>query len=384
MNILYITHENQLNGASKSLLNIIDNIDPKKNHVSVVLSAENGRLNQELAKRSVETIILPYYRWCEVNTNFKYWAYVNLRWVLYGRRRNLETAKILAVYIKENNIDIVHVNSSVVGLAVDIRKYSSVKIVWHLREFADLDFDMYPLKSIRGYYQLMNSSADLFICNSNAVRQHYKEIDDNKKVVLHNFVENRNLVQHDYSDHKVINFLISGRISAAKGQDEAIHACEILLKRNLTNFKLYMAGPGDINIPSQLKERIVLLGQVEDMPALRKKMDVELVCSRAEAFGRVTVEAMLSGLPVIGSDTGGTPELIQNGKNGYLYKYGDAGELASKMSSFIADPDTIKSMGLYGQEYAKKRFLSDVYMKKLMQIYNGLLEKTESEKYKVR
>lgn len=380
MNILYITHENQLNGASKSLLNIIDNIDPEKNHISVVLSANNGRLNQELAKRSVKTLVLPYYRWCEVNTNWKYWAYVNLRWVLYGRRRNLDTAKILAVYIKENHIDIVHVNSSVVGLAVDIRKYSSVKIVWHLREFADLDFDMYPLKSIKGYYQLMNSSADLFLCNSNAVKQHYKAIDDEKKIVLHNFVEGRNLVQHDYSDHKIISFLISGRISIAKGQVEAIHACEILLQKNLTTFKLYMAGTGEIDIPSPLKEKVVLLGQVEDMPALRKKMDVELVCSRAEAFGRVTVEAMLSGLPVIGSDTGGTPELIQDGKNGYLYNYGSAEDLASKMESFIVNPDSIKNMGLYGQQYAKERFLSDVYMKRLWQIYQGLMEKTGSEK----
>ena len=110
MNILYITHENQLNGASKSLLNIIDNIDLGKNHVSVLLSDNKGRLNQELAKRNVKTIVMPYYRWCEVNTNWKYWAYVNVRWVFFGRRRNQETAKKLAHYIKKNHIDIVHVN----------------------------------------------------------------------------------------------------------------------------------------------------------------------------------------------------------------------------------------------------------------------------------
>lgn len=380
MNILYITHENQLNGASKSLLNIIDNIDQKKNHIYVVLSADNGRLNEELAKRKVRTLILPYYRWCEINTNWKYWAYVNLRWVLFGRLRNQKTAKTIADFVNKHHIDIVHVNSSVVGLAVDIKKYSSVKIAWHLREFADLDFDMYPLKPIKGYYQLMNSSADVFICNSNAVKQHYKEIDESKKIVLHNFVDDKNLVQHDYSDHKVVNFLISGRLSQAKGQDEAIRACEILFQKNITNFKLYMAGSGEIGVPSKLKDRVVLLGQVEDMPALRKRMDVELVCSRAEAFGRVTVEAMLGGIPVIGSNTGGTPELIQDGKNGYLYKYGNPEELESKMEIFIANPDLIKTMGLYAQEYARSRFLSDVYMKKLWQIYNGLLSTAGSEK----
>ena len=109
-------------------------------------------------------------------------------------------------------------------------------------------------------------------------------------------------------------------------------------------------------------------------------MDVELVCSRAEAFGRVTVEAMLGGIPVIGSNTGGTPELIQDGKNGYLYKYGNPEELESKMEIFIANPDLIKTMGLYAQEYARSRFLSDVYMKKLWQIYNGLLSTAGSEK----
>lgn len=74
------------------------------------------------------------------------------------------------------------------------------------------------------------------------------------------------------------------------------------------------------------------------MPSLRKNMDVELVCSRAEAFGRVTAEAMLGGMSVIGSNTGGTVGLINHKKIGYLYSKSDINELAEYMKEFICNP----------------------------------------------
>ena len=60
------------------------------------------------------------------------------------------------------------------------------------------------------------------------------------------------------------------------------------------------------------------------------------MCSRAEAFGRVTVEAMKLGLPVIGAARGATPELVRDGWNGLLYAHGDANELAGKIDRSIA------------------------------------------------
>lgn len=71
------------------------------------------------------------------------------------------------------------------------------------------------------------------------------------------------------------------------------------------------------------------------MYELRKTMDLELICSRSEAFGRVTIEAMLHSIPVIGANSGGTPELIIDKENGLLFQYGDIDELVDKIETLI-------------------------------------------------
>ena len=91
---------------------------------------------------------------------------------------------------------------------------------------------------------------------------------------------------------------------------------------------------------------------------------------------RVTVEAMLASNPVIGSDTGATPELIEDGKTGYLFRAGDDKSLADCMKRLIEDPKRIAIMGKAAQETAKMRFLSKRNTDQIEQLYHDLL--TES------
>ena len=118
---------------------------------------------------------------------------------------------------------------------------------------------------------------------------------------------------------------------------------------------------------------MTLLGMVKDMPSLRKKMDVELVCSVCEGFGRVTIEAMMSSNPVIGSDTGGTPELIQDGVNGYLYRQGNIQELADKIIGLLEHPEEIGRMGRNAYLFAVGRFTRKKNAEKILEVYEKLI-----------
>ena len=102
-------------------------------------------------------------------------------------------------------------------------------------------------------------------------------------------------------------------------------------------------------------------------------MDVELVCSRAEAFGRITAEAMMGGMPVIGSDTGGTPELIREGETGFLYEYGNSEALADRMAFFIEHPEAITMMGHKAQAYALQNFTIERCVKEIMDVYREVI-----------
>ena len=74
-------------------------------------------------------------------------------------------------------------------------------------------------------------------------------------------------------------------------------------------------------------------------------------------------------MPVIGSDTGGTPELIRDGETGFLYPYGDAEALADRMAYFISDPEKIGEMGKKAQEYALTHFTIERCVREIREVY---------------
>ncbi|WGX77343.1 glycosyltransferase family 4 protein [Paraclostridium bifermentans] len=99
---------------------------------------------------------------------------------------------------------------------------------------------------------------------------------------------------------------------------------------------------------------IKVLGLVNDIKELRNKVDIELVCSRNEAFGRVTLEAMLHGIPVVGSNVGGTLELINDRNTGMIYKYEDINDLAEKIEILIKDRKLYELIINNAVEFASK------------------------------
>jgi hypothetical protein len=84
--------------------------------------------------------------------------------------------------------------------------------------------------------------------------------------------------------------------------------------------------------------------------------DALLMCSRCEALGRVTIEAMLLGKAVIGANTGGTPELITNGVTGLLYQYGDIEDLKRAIRQLAADRALRARLGAAARAFAERQF----------------------------
>ena len=103
------------------------------------------------------------------------------------------------------------------------------------------------------------------------------------------------------------------------------------------------------------------------MKELRNNIDIELVCSRNEAFGRVTLEAMLHGIPVVGSNVGGTLELIKNRETGMIYQYGDINDLANKIEVLIKEHELYNLIINNAMEFANKFTIEKTA--------NGVLEK---------
>lgn len=87
-----------------------------------------------------------------------------------------------------------------------------------------------------------------------------------------------------------------------------------------------------------------------------------------EAFGRVTVEAMGSGVPVIGANSGGTVELIKNKETGLLYCQGDYRDLSEKICQFIENAEYRKKIAESGCKLCQKKFWSGHKCKKSLSV----------------
>jgi glycosyltransferase involved in cell wall biosynthesis len=136
--------------------------------------------------------------------------------------------------------------------------------------------------------------------------------------------------------------VLVGALAPSKGQHIAVEAVAAARKADV-DIELALVGGGDQE-PLRLLART--LG-VEDLVSIHGPTDevgrywtaahVGLMCSKCEAFGRVTVEAMNAGLPVCGTNAGGTPEIISPGVNGLLSPAGDASALAENLLALASD-----------------------------------------------
>lgn len=141
-------------------------------------------------------------------------------------------------------------------------------------------------------------------------------------------------------------------IPELKGQDILINAI-YLLKKKRNDFECIIVGDYPKNRPEikeklnelvhklKLEKDIKFLGNREDVPYLLKNSDLFVLPSRFEGFGIAVIEAMMSNIPVIGSNVDGLNEIIGNNKYGYLFKSEDYYDLFSVMN-LVLNSDTEK------------------------------------------
>ncbi len=384
MNILFITHEKRLNGSSRSMLDIITELR-SQHRFYVVSPYDCGEVIDQLYALGVPVITANGYKnWIQPQM---FWGPIRYNWYIkrilyfaFWKRNNASIAKKIYKKIKKYNIDVVHTNTSVIDIGAKLAKLCQVPHIWHIREMGIEDFNLYPYVGWNKAYSSINANADRIICISEVIYEKvtHNNVDQQKCVRIYNGVGKEHI--NDKKEYRrnaddPFRVLVSGRICSAKRQDIAIEGMNQLRKRGYNNAELFIAGAGNIYTlysKDQLPEYIHLLGQVERISDLRKKIDCEVICSTCEAFGRVTVEAMLSGLPVVASASGANPELIQERQNGLLYTAGNSEELADALEELILKPDLAKKMGKCAQVFAKEQFLSNRCAAEINAVYKEL------------
>jgi glycosyltransferase involved in cell wall biosynthesis len=159
----------------------------------------------------------------------------------------------------------------------------------------------------------------------------------------------------------------AGQFAPNKGVDDFLRAAERVIectdrcrfvfvgKKDETN-RCYRELARRIH-EQRLEEKIVFPGWTSEMERAYAALDLIVVPSRhEEAASNVIIEAMASGLAVIATRTGGTPELVRDGATGFLVEKQKPEEIAEKILLFVSDPGLLARLGVAAREHARACF----------------------------
>lgn len=162
----------------------------------------------------------------------------------------------------------------------------------------------------------------------------------------------------------------AGRLNAAKGVD-LLHECA-----RQSDVPIRIAGDGDPawnNDAADNVEYVGLLSRDEMLDFYRKASCVVVPSRWYEMCPLVILEAMSLGIPVIASEIGGLPELVEHGENGLLFRPGDTGDLATQMQRLWSDPALRSRLGAAARRKARASYSPDAYFIGITDLYRRII-----------
>lgn len=172
---------------------------------------------------------------------------------------------------------------------------------------------------------------------------------------------------------------IVARLAEVKGHKHFVEAAEIISRDNAdVRFLIAGVGPKEQAIKELIRQRgltdrVVFTGFVDNIYEIFNIIDINVISSLSEALCLSIIEGMCVGKPSVGTNTGGIPEVIKDGYNGYLVPVGDFLMLADATLKLVRNPELRKDMGDKGRELAAGRFTADAMARSIEQLYESIL-----------
>lgn len=265
---------------------------------------------------------------------------------------------------RQNNVSLIYLNDQINRdfFGVLLARRIGRPVISHLRSLHGRGFCLQ--KAV-----MANDTVAAFAANSMSTRDYWVSLGlDGKKIwVVPNAVPEAEGPGIDPREElglkretKIIGCV--GRLIELKGHAFLIRAFALLSHR-IRDAVLLIVGDGPLleelkSLTERLgvAERVVFMGRRDDARDMMAGMDVLVLPSRYEGSGRVLLEAMSQGTPVIGTDLYGIREIVDHGRNGFLVPYDDDVQLAELVGRILGDPGLAQRMGREGAEKAAREY----------------------------
>lgn len=370
--ILYIITQSELGGSQRYVLDLANHLKDN-NYDIIVASGQTGHLLDECKKKSIQTHI------------FK-----NLVRPIHPIKDLFAFLEIYS-FIKKEKPEIVHLNSSKAGIlgAVAAKAAGVKKVIYTVHGFVFLEPVAKWKKMCYIFAEKFSSLfKDAIICVSQYDKRmgvHYKIAPEKKFITIHNGINPINFLPKEEARKKlftgyqlpVTDYKIIGTIAnfyPTKGLTYLIQAAKKIIETfPQTLFLIIGDGEGRKILENEiarlgLKKNVLLLGRIPDAPQYLCAFDIYVCSSVKEGFPYSIIEAMSAGLPIIATNVGGIPELL-NADCGIPAEPKNPRVLADAIQKLLNDQGLARTLGLNAQNIAQKDFSLQTMIEKTHQIY---------------
>lgn len=384
--ILYVEGnvDGTIGGSYYSLLFLVLGVDKQRYEPVVVFAADNSLMSR-FHDRKIRTIVRPPTKPVVLRAPF---GSLIAKAINFFRGAILEPLR-LASLLRREGIALVHLNNSIV-------RNHSWMIAARLARLPCITHERGINLHFKPRDRRLASRLQAVICISSAVYENFLRLNLGHLplVKIHNGLDPLEMrvtrppvevrKELGLSDQaRVIG--IVGNIKPWKGQEVVIRAMEILKDEqpNLTCLLIGDTSPDDISYrqtvqsmidTSGLRGRVVVTGYRPDVANFVNLLEIQIHASVApEPFGRVLLEGMSLGKPLIASGGGAVPEIVVDGETGFLFEPGSAEALARHLHTLLNSPALANELGRKGQQRLVDEFSISKNVRETELIYERLL-----------
>jgi L-malate glycosyltransferase len=298
---------------------------------------------------------------------------------------------------REHDVELVHANSIRAGIILALAWLGPVATVVHVRDCLP------PGPVTTATLRLIAATATTIVANSRYTARSVSASAPRARVeVVHNCValarwdparidRARTRARLGEAGRRRLLLGVVAQVSPWKGQDVAIEALRLLREEGLDAHLLLIGSAKFVaratrfdnaayvrSLQAQieragLRDRVSWLGERDDVPELVRALDVLLLPSWEEPFGRALIEAMALGVPVIATNVGGPPEIIEDGREGYLLPPREPIAWARSIRRIAESPDRGMEMGRAGRATVERAFTVDRHLGEMLGVYERAL-----------
>lgn len=380
MKIIFVTYCRAMFGANLCMLSMIKDLRERYDVEPMVIvpAVNDGTLEEILKQEQIPYIVSDTKPWVVLES-------AKLK-ILRGVKASLlshKYAKNIARLLGDENYALVYSNNSTIQLGADLAGIMNLPHVWHVREYAKKHYHIdysYPSFFVKRKFE----HTDKVITVSKDLEQYVKRTISpkvNTRAIYDGIEDSGKTVTNHQRLENICHFVCVGVLQEGKNQIELLKAATLLKAAGRDDFHIHFVGNGDeyekqlrdFCNKENLSELVTFHGYQKDVDSILEHMNVGVICSKSEAFGRVTVEYMLSSLPVIGAAGAGTSEIVEEGKTGLLYQAGDVMGLADCMSRMIDNIHLCDTMGENGYHRAKAEFMVQRNTDEIWKVFQSMI-----------